>query len=373
MSLYDIAIIGGGLAGLTASIDLSRKGYRVVLFEREDYPRHKVCGEYISNEIVGYFTQIGITLNDAIPINRVQISNVTGNKVEVPLPLGGIGYSRYALDAHLYRCALNVNVEVLHAEVTSVNFVGDYFNVNLANKRCFRAKIAIGAFGKRSVLDKKLNRKFLSRKAPWLGVKAHYTLEDYPDDLVGIHNFKGGYGGLSKVETGSVNFCYLASYASFKKFKNIAKYNQAVVRQNPILKEFLSKAEPVFEKPISIAQISFAKKKAVEDHILMCGDTAGLIHPLCGNGMAMAIHSAKIASDKIHTFLSRATYSREQLEIDYQTEWDKQFSVRLATGRILQRYFTMPLVTGAFLPLAKNFPKLLNSIISKTHGNPIQI
>ena len=178
-------------------------------------------------------------------------------------------------------------------------------------------------------------RNFFQHKSAWIGVKSHYKHEKFPINLVALHNFKGGYGGLSKTESGSVNFCYLASYESFRKEKNIENFNTNVVSKNPFLAEFLQHAKPIFKEPLSIAQISFQKKKAVENHMLMCGDTAGVIHPLCGNGMAMAIHSAKIASELINDYLI-GKVSRLQMELKYQEQWSKAFKGRLWVGRRLQ-------------------------------------
>ncbi|MGB5319241.1 NAD(P)/FAD-dependent oxidoreductase, partial [Eudoraea sp.] len=98
MDLFDVIIIGGGLAGLTASIDLSEKGHKVLLIEKDKYPHHKVCGEYISNEIIPYLNKLGISLAKSIPIDTLQISNLQGKALETKLPLGGFGYSRYAFD-----------------------------------------------------------------------------------------------------------------------------------------------------------------------------------------------------------------------------------------------------------------------------------
>ena len=216
-----------------------------------------------------------------------------------------------------------------------------------------------------------MNRDFIQQKSPWLGVKAHYHFRDFPDNLVALHNFKGGYGGLSKTETGAVNFCYLAEYKTFKEAGNIENFNKNIVRQNPFLNLFLDKAEMIFEKPLGIAQISFQKKQAVENHMSMCGDTAGLIHPLCGNGMAMAIHSAKIAAEHISKYFKDKAYSRTQMEENYGAEWKKTFGRRLKMGRRLQSLLMMPAVSETLITTVTRSPKLLQQLIKSTHGKPI--
>ncbi|MEP3998870.1 MAG: FAD-dependent oxidoreductase, partial [Ekhidna sp.] len=239
------------------------------------------------------------------------------------------------------------------------------------NSTTYTARIALGAYGKRSVLDKNLDRDFSKKKQSWLAVKIHFRYPGFPENLVGLHTFKGGYAGLSKTESGAVNFCYLAHNNSFKKYGNIEAFNRQVVAQNPFLKKFLSDAQPIFEQPKTIAQISFDKKDVVVNHVLMCGDTAGLIHPLCGNGMAMAIHSAKIASEIVLRFLQDDKYTRPQLEQEYTKAWKKTFGKRLWFGRKLQGILLNESLVSIGIRSIGNSSSLLKYIISKTHGKLI--
>src|SRR5690606_16111701 len=150
----------------------------------------------------------------------------------------------------------------------------------------------------------------------------NYREESHPHNTVSLHNFNGGYCGLSKTETGAVNVCYLATYKWFKKYKNPEDYKKEVLSQNVQLKKFFSNASPIFTRDLTIAQISFDKKKQVHRHIIMIGDAAGLIHPLCGNGMAMAIHSAKLASESILNYFKEGKFDRKSVERSYIKNWN---------------------------------------------------
>src|SRR5450755_1833572 len=112
--IYDAAIVGGGLAGLSLSIQLARKGFHVILFEKEKYPFHKVCGEYISMESWDFLTRLGLPLeNWNLPlINEVLITAKDGSSIIEKLPMGGFGISRYKLDAALSVLAREAGVEV---------------------------------------------------------------------------------------------------------------------------------------------------------------------------------------------------------------------------------------------------------------------
>lgn len=369
----EVIVIGGGLAGLTAAIHLSRKGVPVKVFEKEVYPKHKVCGEYISNEILPYLESLEIDLLELNPphINELFYSTRKGNSIKANLPLGGLGLSRYNLDNFLWKKAKENGAEVLFDEVVQVQFDNDEeFEIETASGKNYKTPIVLGAFGKRSGLDKKLERNFIKEKSSWLAVKSHYRHFDFPVNQVALHNFNGGYCGLSKTETGAINVCYLASYSSFKKHKNPKIFKENVLMQNQHLHKFFNEAEELFEKELSIAQISFSKKKAVDEHILMMGDAAGLIHPLCGNGMAMAVHSAKIASEVILD-QEKNSFRRKNMEKEYEMRWNKTFRKRLQTGRMLQNILLNPSLAEASQRLVKTIPSILPRIISQTHGRPV--
>jgi flavin-dependent dehydrogenase len=368
----DVTIIGGGLAGLTSAIHLSKSGLKVILIEKNEYPKHKVCGEYISNEVLPYFKGLEIEISELKPsiISKLEFSTAKGKTIYGDLPLGGFGISRFELDYYLSKKAILNNCQIIQDTVIDIQFIDDEFIIHTANNLEIQSRIVLGAFGKRSNIDQKMNRNFFLKNSPWLAVKAHYS-GDLPNDLVGLHNFKGGYCGVSKVENNTINICYLTDYETFKLYKNIEEFQLNVIYKNPHLKAIFENCKLIFEKPLTISQISFEKKKTVENHILMIGDTAGLIHPLCGNGMAIAIHSAKIASELIIDFLENKNISRKVLEEKYSQVWNENFKNRLATGRFLSKIFQMEKLASFLIQLLVIFPSLLPKIIKQTHGKPI--
>ncbi|NGY37796.1 NAD(P)/FAD-dependent oxidoreductase [Flavobacterium sp. XN-5] len=367
-----VIIVGGGLAGLTAAIHLSKIGVAVIVIEKNEFPKHKVCGEYISNEVVPYTEWLDINLSLLKPtsINQLQFSTENGKSITIELPLGGFGISRYALDAFLYNKAVENGCKIIQDTVESIDFKENEFTIRTAGNTVLQAEIVIGAFGKRSNIDQKLNRNFIQKKSSWLAVKAHYS-GDFPDNLVGLHNFVGGYCGVSKVENNAINICYLADYSTFKKHKNIQEYQNEVICKNHHLKTIFDNSTLIFDKPLTISQISFEKKRVVENGILMIGDTAGVIHPLCGNGMAMAIHSAKIASDLVGAYFSGEIKSRASLEKKYLEQWNYNFNKRLRMGRLLSKILQQQKLSEVVLSIVVRFPFILKGIIRKTHGKPI--
>lgn len=366
---YDVIIVGGGLAGLVSAIHLSQQKIAVLLIERNSYPKHKVCGEYVSNEVLPYLNSLGVDpmKEGAKEITEFEITTRTNQIVTARLPLGGFGMSRYSLDYLLSEKAKSSGTEMIQSTVIDIHYGDDKFAVTTKEKKVFIAPFVIGAFGKRSNLDKKLNREFIQKPSDYLGVKTHVK-GDFPANKVALHNFKGGYCGVSKVENDHINLCYITDYKSFKKHKSIAEFQEQIVYQNKALREVFSESKPVFEEPLTISQISFDKKPVIENHVFMCGDAAAMIHPLCGNGMGMAISSAQILSTLLVDFFQGEILSRKQLEKMYLTQWNKRFSKRLFIGQQMAKIFKSDRATRLMWRLVQIFPSLVPLIIKNTHG-----
>ena len=368
MKTKKIHIVGGGLAGLTAAVHLLKSGFEVTVFEKNPYPKHKVCGEYISNEVLPYLKSLGLDPFNygAVPLKELHCSSSKGKGVTTQLPLGGFGLSRYMLDDILHKFVLEAGGEILQEQVEDIVFNGERFDIKTISAKKFEAEIVIGSYGKRSNLDISLSRKFINHKSPWMAVKSHYK-GDFQADLVGLHNFKGGYCGISKVENEAINVCYIARLDSFQHYKDLDLYREEVLRKNRFLDSFFEQATPIFKKPLTISQISFDTKERVVNHILMCGDSASLIHPLCGNGMAMAIQGARILSECIIAHKEQGS-TRNQLETSYVQQWEKQFKSRLRWGRGLQKILTSPAATNLGIATMQHTPRLFQQLIKQTHG-----
>lgn len=368
--MHDIIIIGGGLSGLTNAIQLSAAGLDVLLVEKNAYPFHRVCGEYISNEVKPFLKSIGADVDVLNPasIHKLTVTSPYGTKLETTLDMGAFGISRYVFDLYLYELALKKGCIVkLNTQVQDVTFQEDFFRVKLSDGTEEKAKIVLGSFGKRANLDRLLNRKYFFERSPYIGVKYHIKM-DFPRDEIALHNFKDGYCGISAIEEDKYCFCYLTTRENLKKSGTVEEMEKTILYKNPHLKNIFQNAEFLFDKPEIINEISFEKKTTVENHLLMSGDSAGMIAPLCGNGMSMAIHAAKIVSDCILKHYKRETFIRENLEKEYSQRWNDAFSKRLYIGRKIQQLFGQEFMTEAVIRSLKLMPPLTNWLVKQTHG-----
>ena len=369
--MYDALIIGGGLAGLVNGIQLSRQKWKVLLIEKNVYPFHRVCGEYISNEATLFLKKIGCYPEELRPatIQKFQLSAPNGLFLELPLKLGGFGISRFSYDHWLAKRAIEAGVELVEGiKVDGINFESDRFQVELSNGHWVESKVVLGCQGKRSLIDKFLHRPFLKHRSPYIGVKKHLEL-DYPDGLIALHNFRGGYCGISQVENGIVNLAYLCEREKLKMAGSIPNLEQNVLCKNPHLDTIFKTSKTTFRQPMVINEISFATKEPVNSHVLMAGDAVGMISPLCGNGMAMAIHSAKLCSSLVNDYLSK-NIDRTKLESTYSDQWAKLFNHRLRRGRWLQKLFGNSINPQLTIKICSLFPALGQALISQSHGEP---
>jgi len=184
-----------------------------------------------------------------------------------------------------------------------------------------------------------------------------------------LHNFKNGYCGMSAIEDDRVCLCYLAHAQDLKREGSIANLENNILAKNPHLAQIFNHAEFLYDKPLVISRFSFKNKRRCIDHAVFVGDAAGLIPPLSGNGMSMALHSSKLFYLSFSPFL-KGKSTRDEAEKKYLKKWRKQFSLRLKVGRTLQSLFGSEKKTVVFLQVIRPFQRIRRFLVRLTHGRP---
>lgn len=366
--MYDILIIGGGLSGLINARLLALNGLSVAVIEKNFYPFHRVCGEYISNEVKPFLESIDCFPYALQPsfIDKLMLTAPSGFFLQTRLDMGAFGISRYMFDDFLKTKAIEAGATIIEGEqINEVQKTDTGFICKSLTQKSYTGKLVIGAQGKRSMLDKYLSRSFVQQRSPYIGVKYHIRT-DHPADLIALHNFQDGYCGISKVENNTYCLCYLTTRENLRRHGTVAKMEEAILHKNPFLKKIFTTSEFLYSAPEVINEISFSPKSLSDQQVVFCGDSAGMIAPLCGNGMAMAIHSAKLLSESI--IQHKDTLDERKILKVYKVKWAAHFKHRLWIGRTVQKLFGRNLTTEISLRLLSYFPFLLRWMISKTHG-----
>lgn len=365
---YDVIIAGGGLAGLCTAILLAHRGYSVAVFEKKKYPFHRVCGEYLSLETKGFFDFAGIDL-DAAGAKRISQLNITttgGQSFNSALPLGAWGISRYELDFLLMKAARNAGVEVFEQNpIRDVRREENRFLVK-TEFGLIRTRQFIGCHGKRDILDKNLHRSFLKERTGFMAVKYHVK-SSFADQQIGLYTFPGGYAGIVNVEGGKTCICYLMKRENMKGFRTVHEMEKEVLYRNQHLAVLFETSAQQYEHPLVINEISFSNKGLTENGIFFTGDSAAMIAPVCGNGMAMSIGGSIILASAVESALQ----GNPDAEANYVRAWKKQFATRIATGKIIQSVLLNESLCGKILPVMNFFKPLSGRLISLTHGDSL--
>lgn len=373
---FQCAIVGGGLAGLCLSIQLADQGISVVLFEKNQYPFHKVCGEYISMESRDFLQSLGVPLAELnLPvINQLSISSEKGFMLSHPLGLGGFGISRYTLDHSLARIAEAKGVVVIeNCKVNSVDLDNHKVYSVQTSQGVFFAGVVCGSYGKYTPSFIQKNEDYHSgvnaERGNYIGVKYHIKT-DLPVNKIELHNFKDGYCGVSAVDQDWYCLCYLTTAKNLSKNgKDIKSMEENVLCRNPHLKRYFSESQFVRAEPLVISNVQFKKKQTNVDGIFLLGDAAGSITPLCGNGMSMGMLASKLlASELLLLFANQQT--REQCRNNYDKAWNESFKKRITAGYYLQHLFGKEQLTDYTLKLLDKFPSVTSWLVALTHGQP---
>jgi menaquinone-9 beta-reductase len=378
---FDVTIIGAGLAGCSAAITLAQFGYSVLLLEAGNYPRPKVCGEFLSPESLAFFNGAGFgekfqALKPA-RIDSLRITAPNGSEWRSPLPIPAQGLSRFALDNALAEHARCLGVE-LHENTRVIQIEGNLeagFSLNaqtVQGIREFQSTAVIAAYGKGSNLNRILKRKEKKQQsAAYLGLKRHFTGPSLAQEI-DLHVFQGGYCGISPIEGGVSNVCLLVKQDVFQQVRSndsnsVNQFIEFICEQNAYLNDWLSQATAVYPDWLSIAQVSLTRQMPVEQDILFAGDAVAMIAPLAGDGMAMALHSGKLAAQAIHAYLNKSldAFAMKQA---YLFAWQKAFRKRLNLGRVLQELMVSPRLLVAGLRVLNRFPGLGHWLIQETRN-----
>lgn len=358
---FDVLVIGGGLAGASLAIGLGRQGWRAAIIEKGDYPRDKVCGEFLSPESRGLLTELGVwpslqALGPA-PIGRARFFSAGGRRVELALPGEGQGISRRALDQRLIEEAVAQGAQLhCRAEVESIARTSTGHAVTVRERgpggepqrRVVEAGWVIGAHGRRARIDHLLDRPFAALRSPFVGLKRHHhpspSLAPELRGHVEIHTFDGGYCGMSFVEGGVVNVCMLLEARVLGEVdgSDWSKVQVVLQDRSPSLGRRLAELTPVGEA-LAVAQVPFFAKEAHKDGVLFVGDAAAVIAPLAGDGQAMALESG-VALAELLGPAARAPDPQTQTRVAsaWSTAFRRRFRGRLALAQGLQGQLLQP-------------------------------
>ncbi|MCZ8520490.1 MULTISPECIES: NAD(P)/FAD-dependent oxidoreductase [Paenibacillus] len=358
--VWDAAVIGAGIGGSAAAMALARQGWDVLLLDARRFPRHKVCGEFLSPESRSMLQALGFGEAAAslgpVELDRARLFWGEGGPLTLPLPGKALGISRYALDPALHAELRRAGGTVLTgAPVTSMQAEGDGYRIEVkgaAGRLVLRARTVIGAWGGGG-------SKLSGGRAPvsdFIGVKSHLT-NVAADSAVELYVVPGGYIGIAPVENGAANVAALLDKTAFAAAGlSAGELLLAAAAGHPQLREKLAAGAAVPGTEAAVIPRLGRRPKAW-DGCALVGDACVTIPPLCGDGMSMALRSALLCSGFADGFL-RGSLSAGQWRVQYERRLLRDFAGPLRWGHLLQGLFARPALAGPLMAVARLAPLL---------------
>jgi flavin-dependent dehydrogenase len=323
---FDVAVIGAGPAGSTLAALLAARGVKVALIDRETFPRDKLCGEFLSYDALPIVELLGVDLGDTPRVEHCRVVSRHG-AYEFDLPHAARGVSRMTLDDLLHRSAVRNGAIPVTETVASLDAI--------------QAKVIAGAWGRWGRFDAQLGRGFVrDRTHRNFGFKRHY--HGPATNVIELHSFRRGYLGVNSVDGGVVNICGLVHASRLAGHKGRwDAFVETIRAEEPALDAIYSKHAPAQEQFLSSEPVIFRARSAVEAGIFMVGDASGVIDPLTGNGMAMAMQSALLAAPLILRLLE-SPGDRARVENEYRERHRAMFAPRIRWSRAVARLLSNP-------------------------------
>jgi flavin-dependent dehydrogenase len=349
--LIDLAIIGGGPAGTAAALEARRPGMRVAIWERDRFPRDKVCGEFLSAESLPLLERdIPAALERGAAIRSAEFISCSGRIRAFSLPRPGRGLSRRLMDEALWNAAALAGTECREGEgvlrlrrLDPTTDSGAAWELQSASGTLARTRALLVACGRWWTLEgfpSPARDKKNGAVGPWMGAKAHFQGVALRD-AVEMYYFPGGYCGLAPIEDGHYNACCLVHRnlvrdSSASSFVDFAAWLKSVAR-HPVLETRLRGSQQASET-VSTAPVHPARQSADHNGALLAGDASGFLDPFTGDGISMALHSGRLAAEEVANFRSNRGLNPERVAENYR---------RRLSGAVRRSY----LVAGALRAL----------------------
>lgn len=386
-SNYDVIIAGGGPAGSSAAIHLATQGARVLLAEQKKFPREKLCGEFISPECLAHFERLGVSAQMMVArgaeLGETVFYARRGNSVSVPSDWFGaskiaLGLSRAEMDERLLRRATEAGATVLE-ETQAVGLLTTDGRVNGVrfrskdNEVCYQAPITIDATGRARVLARRLQTEVQSsprakRRAPMVAFKAHLENVRPAPGACEIYFYRGGYGGLSSIEGGLSNLCFIASARDVRACgADAERVMREVVCQNARAAHTLAYARTRNEW-LAVTLEGFGRRQLVPaDGLIAIGDAASFIDPFTGSGMLMALENGELAAELVSRYANQSQWF-ETMAQAYRSLYRKKFSARLRVCGLLRRAAFVPGLAEAAIRIVAANDGLRRGLTLATRG-----
>lgn len=361
---YDLIVVGGGPAGCAAAITSARSGAKVLLLERGHFPRHKVCGEFVSAESLALLGKLlGPPQRNLVAhAPHIGCARIFLDDAEVHAEISppGAGITRFDLDRALWESCDENGVELRDGcAVLAVTRSAETFQVTAA-RDIFASRALANASGRWSFLTSCENRARAAQER-WIGFKAHFR-EPSPPPSVDLYFFAGGYCGVQPVTPangeGAINACALAR-------AEVATDLEHALRLHPALSSRSASWEPIMDS-VSTSPLVFHDPEPVLNGMVQVGDAATFVDPFIGDGISLAIRSGVLAGRCLEQFFGGRCSLEHAIE-GYAREYKRSLSGVFRASSYLRSLLRWPAAARKpGLWFLERYPALAKQLVRMT-------
>jgi len=376
---FDIAIIGGGPAGSTAALFLTRMNFHVCVIEKTTFPRETICGEFLSSEVSRILEELHLRESflslHPNPLTSFRLCMENARSYNANLPFPAYGLKRGTFDAFLLDNARLAGAVIFQPTTArAIHHAGSDYDVVLHGEggiKHLTSRHVIVAHGKSLSLDKTLHRSYQKSRSRLNGIKFHVHkkyLPNVPEHEIQLYTGRNMYCGVNVVNEDTVTLCFLE--------ERLPDDVQPRARVTELMKSNTQFAQAIsddFETMLTsfpiygTGDIYFGKKRLVEHGIFSIGDAAQVIAPLAGDGIGMAMESARIIANVLYEGRKESA-SCEALSRMYTKRWRSSFQRRLRIAKEIQHILLSRLGKKVGGMVLARFPSLLSRTIELTRG-----
>ncbi len=397
MNEHDAIIIGGGPAGSCAATRLAESGLRVLLLEEKHLPHHKLCGEFITAECFPTLRRLKVMERmlsaGAQKIERLTLSAPTGRAVHITIAemsdesSWAMSLTRARFDKILFDRAREAGAECLEGIVVknclrtgARALSAEAISLSDGKPVTFTAPFIIDASGRNSrLMVGRTERVGGLRGSRLYAMKAHLEDVEGIEEQVELYFFPQGYGGLSRVEDGLVNLCFIVNERDVRAAGgDAARVVEQTVKKNRLACSRLPRIK-VADKWRTAGPLTFGTRRLARDGIIAVGDASGMIDPFTGTGMQIALRTGEMAADSIIETLGAANTADasgstplfDAALARYRAQYEDEFGRRMKAAEMLRRVAFSPGTANFFAGILARAPRLARLVLRSTRsGRP---